>query len=346
MSSGSTSTAKSGIFSTSSWMRASNLTLPTIPTSRPKLRSAARSGVLVPLLRPALTAPREERGREVCRIAVTFGRAGLFLWRVGVRLHHLPIKMPGGMTEHRQNDTETDEERQRTDHQQCRNNQPPHGHGKWIFHYGPHRRPNCIYRSRMTVAHQRKDTTLMHRATTANRKPTPQPMIMSDHPSGVVNTRATKSGMLAAGALPKARAEGEAQAKPRARQNVILEMGMLLASLTRERVAILQKGFMEHPLTCRASYTLRSRTTSERPSQSLWGACRQSASRWTRQKSLKLLPNVASACNPGTLFSRAVRHVVNWQPQAHPAIFEGQDGLQFHEAIGIPLRRARHVLRN
>lgn len=44
-----------------------------------------------------------------------------------------------------------------------------------------------------------------------------------------------------------AKKEGEAQAKPRARQNVILEMGMLLASLTRERVAILQKGYMEHP---------------------------------------------------------------------------------------------------
>lgn len=43
------------------------------------------------------------------------------------------------------------------------------------------------------------------------------------------------------------KSEGEAAAKPRARQNVILEMGMLLASLTRERVAILQKGFMEHP---------------------------------------------------------------------------------------------------
>ena len=44
-----------------------------------------------------------------------------------------------------------------------------------------------------------------------------------------------------------ARAEGDAQAKPRARQNVVLEMGMLLASLTRDRVAILQKGYMEHP---------------------------------------------------------------------------------------------------
>jgi predicted nucleotide-binding protein len=32
-----------------------------------------------------------------------------------------------------------------------------------------------------------------------------------------------------------AKQDGEAEAKPRARQNVILEMGMLLASLTRER---------------------------------------------------------------------------------------------------------------
>ena len=36
-------------------------------------------------------------------------------------------------------------------------------------------------------------------------------------------------------------------AKPRARQNVILEMGMLLASLTRKRCAILQRGFVEMP---------------------------------------------------------------------------------------------------
>lgn len=44
-----------------------------------------------------------------------------------------------------------------------------------------------------------------------------------------------------------AKNDGETEAKPRARQNVILEMGMLLASLTRDRVAILQKGFVEHP---------------------------------------------------------------------------------------------------
>lgn len=44
-----------------------------------------------------------------------------------------------------------------------------------------------------------------------------------------------------------AKREGEKEIKARARQNVILEMGMLLASLTRPRVAILQKGFVEHP---------------------------------------------------------------------------------------------------
>lgn len=44
-----------------------------------------------------------------------------------------------------------------------------------------------------------------------------------------------------------AKIQGDTEAKPRARQNVILEMGMLLASLTRDRVAILQKGFVEHP---------------------------------------------------------------------------------------------------
>ena len=36
-------------------------------------------------------------------------------------------------------------------------------------------------------------------------------------------------------------------AKPRAGQGVMMEMGMLLASLTRRRCAILQKGFVEAP---------------------------------------------------------------------------------------------------
>jgi predicted nucleotide-binding protein len=43
------------------------------------------------------------------------------------------------------------------------------------------------------------------------------------------------------------KAETSEDAKPRARQNVIMEMGMLLASLTRKRCAILQKGFVDLP---------------------------------------------------------------------------------------------------
>jgi predicted nucleotide-binding protein len=41
--------------------------------------------------------------------------------------------------------------------------------------------------------------------------------------------------------------EDATNAKPRARQNVVLEMGMLLAALGRSNVAILQKGFVEVP---------------------------------------------------------------------------------------------------
>ncbi len=41
--------------------------------------------------------------------------------------------------------------------------------------------------------------------------------------------------------------EDVAEEKPRARQNVLMEMGMLLASLTRKRCAILIKGFVEMP---------------------------------------------------------------------------------------------------
>lgn len=41
--------------------------------------------------------------------------------------------------------------------------------------------------------------------------------------------------------------ETAADEKPRARQNVIMEMGMLLASLTRKRCAILTKGFVDMP---------------------------------------------------------------------------------------------------
>jgi predicted nucleotide-binding protein len=42
-------------------------------------------------------------------------------------------------------------------------------------------------------------------------------------------------------------AEGESAIKPRARQNVVLEMGMLISSLGRQNVAILKKGHIEVP---------------------------------------------------------------------------------------------------
>ena len=41
--------------------------------------------------------------------------------------------------------------------------------------------------------------------------------------------------------------DGEEKAEPRARQNVILETGMLLSSLTRERMALIVKGHIELP---------------------------------------------------------------------------------------------------
>ena len=41
--------------------------------------------------------------------------------------------------------------------------------------------------------------------------------------------------------------EGESKIEPRARQNVVLEMGMLLSALKRERVVILKKGHLESP---------------------------------------------------------------------------------------------------
>lgn len=43
------------------------------------------------------------------------------------------------------------------------------------------------------------------------------------------------------------KAQGEADRQPRARQNVILELGMVLASLGRERMVLLKKGALEMP---------------------------------------------------------------------------------------------------
>lgn len=43
------------------------------------------------------------------------------------------------------------------------------------------------------------------------------------------------------------KASGEAQRQPRARQNVVLEMGMVFASVGRDRMVILKKGALEIP---------------------------------------------------------------------------------------------------
>ena len=43
------------------------------------------------------------------------------------------------------------------------------------------------------------------------------------------------------------KSQGEAERQPRARQNVVLELGMVFASLGRERMVILKKGALEMP---------------------------------------------------------------------------------------------------
>lgn len=47
---------------------------------------------------------------------------------------------------------------------------------------------------------------------------------------------------------PKSKADADRQ--PRARQNVILEMGMIMATLGRDKMAILKKGALEIPSDC------------------------------------------------------------------------------------------------
>ncbi|MFT3932152.1 MAG: nucleotide-binding protein [Chitinophagaceae bacterium] len=44
--------------------------------------------------------------------------------------------------------------------------------------------------------------------------------------------------------------KGDADRQPRARQNVILEMGMIMATLGRDKMAILKKGALEIPSDC------------------------------------------------------------------------------------------------
>lgn len=54
-----------------------------------------------------------------------------------------------------------------------------------------------------------------------------------------------------------AKADGEGKVEPRARQNVILETGMLISSLTRERMALVVKGHVELPSDLQGVIQLR-----------------------------------------------------------------------------------------
>ena len=80
MSSGSTRTARSGWFTTSSWMRASNLTLPTIPTLRPKLRKVPRRSFSMAMLqsKAVLKAQINKTDRNDARGIAQMIRVGLY----------------------------------------------------------------------------------------------------------------------------------------------------------------------------------------------------------------------------------------------------------------------------
>ena len=106
--------------------------------------------------------------------------------------------MPGGVAEQRDDDRKAEEERQRSRTSSTATINPHAAIGTGF---------RATARSDVTMASPApawrssisgNDTTLMHSATTANRKPTPQPTTISHHPCGVVSTRVAKSGMPAA----------------------------------------------------------------------------------------------------------------------------------------------------
>ena len=178
----------------------------TLPNSPIACRNwiGGRCRALASLLRLALTAPREEIGREICRIAVSFRRAGLFLWRIWD-----PARPPSDKDArwHDRAPAERPRDRRRT----AANRSPAAPQRSapkrpWQMDFSS--QPGATSGLRLSHVACRSsingnDTTLTHRATTANRKPTPQPTMISDHPSGVISTRVAKSGMLAAGVWPK-----------------------------------------------------------------------------------------------------------------------------------------------
>src|ERR1700730_17741922 len=89
----------------------------------PSLHMEAAAGLC-----PALAPPWKQGRREIRRRAPLAPRAGRDRPRIGIGRDHLAIEMPSGMAEQRDYDGKAKEERQRSQNQQHRDDQPPRRH--------------------------------------------------------------------------------------------------------------------------------------------------------------------------------------------------------------------------
>ena len=76
--------------------------------------------------------------------------------RIGIRRDHLAIEMPGGVAEQRDDDGKPEEQRQRSQHQQHRDDQSPCRHRHRILRHRPQRCHHGVAGAGMTVEHQRE----------------------------------------------------------------------------------------------------------------------------------------------------------------------------------------------
>src|SRR5882762_3570173 len=88
------------------------------PNSTPQCRTGSAATEDAALRLPVVASPREQRGREVRRVAPSLRGLVIFVHRRVARIDHATIKVPGGMAEHRHHDREPEEERDRADEQQ------------------------------------------------------------------------------------------------------------------------------------------------------------------------------------------------------------------------------------
>src|SRR5450759_1419191 len=76
----------------------------------------------------AAAPPRKQIGREIDRGMPFPMRARRDRLRIGIRRDHLAIEMPGGVAEQWDNNGKPKEQRQRSQNQQCRDDQSPRSH--------------------------------------------------------------------------------------------------------------------------------------------------------------------------------------------------------------------------